>query len=200
MIGPRAASILEQIRGLGEHHSAVEARLRESHETCTEELEEAAAAFEVALRKAGREAAEPGTPPGNSAEPNPGDAAQDAPPALDDAAASRELERMLARIRTADAELLTMQQRIEQLMAVEREFLERRRPVRQSDPASVAEADRALRAQLRRISLEALLEPLLPCVSILVLMTLTLLLLRPILTTERPGPRATSATERTDAR
>ena len=92
MIGPRAASILEQIRGLGEHHSAVEARLRESHETCTEELEEAAAAFEVALRKAGREAAEPGTPPGNSAEPNPGDAAQDAPPALDDAAASRELE------------------------------------------------------------------------------------------------------------
>ena len=107
---------------------------------------------------------------------------------------------MLARIRTADEELLAMQQRIEQLMAVEREFLERRRPVRQSDPASVAEADRALRAQLRRISLEALLEPLLPCVSILVLMTLTLLLLRPILTTERPGPRATSATERTDAR
>jgi hypothetical protein len=200
VIGPRAASILEQIRGLGEHHSAVEARLRESHETCTEELAEAAAAFEMALREVGRETDDPGTPPGNPAEPNPGDDAQDAPPPLDDAAASCELERMLARIRTADAELLAMQQRIEQLMAAARDFIERRRLVKQSDPASVAEANRALRAQLRRGFLESLLEPLLPCVSILVLLTLTLLLLRPILTTERPGPRATSATERTDAR
>jgi hypothetical protein len=200
VIGPRAASILEQIRGLGEHHSAVEARLRESHETCTEELAEAAAAFEMALQEVGRETDDPGTPLGGSAEANSGEAAQDAPPPPDDAAASRGLERMLARIHTADAELLAMQQRIEQLMAAEREFLERRGLVGQSDPASVAEADRALRAQLRRGFLESLLEPLLPCVSILALLTLTLLLLRPILTTERPGPRATSATEHTDAR
>ena len=199
MIGPRAASILEQIRGLGEHHSAVEARLRESHETCTEELAEAAAAFEMALREVGRETDDPGTPPGNPAEPNPGDDAQDAPPPPDDAAASCELERMLARIRTADAELLAMQQRMAQLMVVGRELLERRGPVGQSDPASAAEADRALRAQLRRSSLEAVLEPLLPCVSILVLLTLALLLLRPTLSTTEHGPRATSPTGHTDA-
>jgi hypothetical protein len=200
VIGPRAASILEQIRGLGEHHSAVEARLRESHETCTEELEEAAAAFEMALRKVGRETDDPETPPGNSAEPNPGDAAQDAPPALDDAAASRELERMLARIRTADEDFRALHERMDQVRSTGRQIVERRGSLGRPDAAQIAEFNRLDGVRRRSAFLQDLLEPLLPIGSILMILALALLLLRPVLVTKGPGSRATSSTERIDAR
>ena len=200
MIGPRAASILEQIRGLGEHHSAVEARLRESHETCTEELEEAAAAFEMALRRVGRETDDPGTPPGNSAEPNPGDAAQDAPPALDDAAASRELECMLARIRTTDAEIVAMHQRMDQIEISAREVSDDLFPSGPHSEKHKAQCDHEWRTFRRRELIRMLCDSLLPTVPILLALILVLLLLRPILISSAPGSSSPSSTEQTDGR
>jgi hypothetical protein len=200
VIGPRAASVVEQIRGLGGCHSSVEARLRESHETCTEELAEAAADLAVALRRAGREAADPGPASADPAEPNPCDAAQHPSTRMDDAAASRELERMLTRIRAADADFLALHERMEQVRSTGREIIERRGSLGRPNAAQIAEFNRLDGVRRRRAFLQNLLEPLLPIGSILMILALALLLLRPFLVTEEPGSRTTSSTERIDAR
>ena len=174
--------------------------MRESHETCTEELAEAAADLAVALRRAGREAADPGPTSADPAEPNPCDAAQHPSTRMDDAAASRELERMLTRIRAADADFLALHERMEQVRSTGREIIERRGSLGRPDAAQIAEFNRLDGVRRRRALLQDLLKPLFPIGSILMILALALLLLRPVLVTEEPGSRTTSSTERIDAR